>query len=110
MIQTRSAGPACPPACRKTPPGTRKMPEPLTVPTTIRIRSRRPRTRVSARFDKRRYDITAKPPRLALFTNDRVDVVDVFVPAFSSRRVHDKVDVTNGRFRRSPDPDVFVTR
>src|SRR5213078_2602309 len=46
--QTSSAGPACPPACRSTPPGTRKMPDPITVPITMRIRSRRPRTRSRA--------------------------------------------------------------
>src|SRR4051812_30774033 len=59
-VQTTSAGPACPPAWRSTPPGTRKMPDPITVPITMRIRSRRPRTRSSARavlFTPRRHDV-----------------------------------------------------
>ena len=58
--QTTSAGPACPPAWRKTPPGTRKMPEPITVPITMRIRSRSPRTRSRARgvlLTPRRNDV-----------------------------------------------------
>src|SRR3954470_7159338 len=59
-VQTTSAGPACPPAWRSTPPGTRKMPDPITVPMTMRIRSRRPRTRSSARavlLTPRRHDV-----------------------------------------------------
>src|SRR5262252_1253906 len=35
------------------------MPDPITVPTTIRIRSRRPSTRASARSDKDAYVITS---------------------------------------------------
>src|SRR4051812_2685599 len=58
--QTTSAGPACPPAWRSTPPGTRKMPDPITVPITMRIRSRSPRTRSSAPrilLTPRRHDV-----------------------------------------------------
>src|SRR2546425_6628082 len=46
--QTSSATPRSLPDCRNTAPGTRKMPEPIVVPTTMSTRSRRPRTRRSS--------------------------------------------------------------
>src|SRR5262249_50754375 len=44
------------------------MPDPITVPTTIRIRSRRPSTRASARSDKERlrYHFDDEPPSTAV--------------------------------------------
>src|SRR6185437_7194544 len=50
MSQTRSAGPTSPPVCCSTVAGTMKIPEPMTVPMTMKINSRRPRTRSSVRF------------------------------------------------------------
>ena len=53
-----------PPACRSTPPGTRKMPEPITVPITMSVRSRRPRTRARARVLFKADTIPSTMPRL----------------------------------------------
>src|SRR5213594_1224163 len=46
--QTSSATPRSLPDCRNTAPGTRKMPEPIVVPTTMSTRSRSVRTRRSS--------------------------------------------------------------
>src|SRR3989475_1361304 len=43
----RRAYPTSPPASRSTAPGTRKIPEPIVVPTTMKIRSRKRRVRAS---------------------------------------------------------------
>src|SRR5687768_14516434 len=52
--QTVRASPTCPPLCARTLPGTRKMPEPMTVPTSSSVRSVWRSVRARG-WDMRRY-------------------------------------------------------